>query len=50
MAVWSAPAIGARSGCSSRCGLMGCAKTFFDWNGLGTSVLMGCGICSTSHC
>ena len=26
MAVWSAPVIGMRSGCSSRCGLMECAQ------------------------
>lgn len=41
--------IGARSGHGSRCGLMECAKPFFDQNGLGASVVVGCGVCLISH-
>lgn len=50
MALWSVSAIGSRSGRGSRCSLMECAKPFFDYNGLGTSVLVGCGVCLISHC
>lgn len=49
MAVWSVSAIGARFGRASRCGLMECAKLFFGQNGLGASVLVGCGVCLISH-
>lgn len=40
----------ARSGCGSYCGLMECAKLFFGQNGLGTSVLVGYGVCLIRHC
>lgn len=50
MAIRSVSAIGARSGRGSRCGFMEFAKLFFDQNGLGTSVLVGCGVYLIGHC
>lgn len=49
MAVRSVSVIGVRSGRGSRCGLMECAQAVLWLERLGTSVLVGCGICLISH-